>query len=262
MNRQEQDESWGSVYSFDSANALDAVPAYKRRTFALLDVRQGDQILDVGCDVGDDVRALARMVGSSGRVVGVDANEDAIVSARHQNQGVSLPIEFHVADAHQLDFPDNTFDGCRSDRTFQHLKDPQKALQELIRVARPGGRIVVCDPDWETLVVDSPGKAITRKLLKFRCDGFTTGWMGRQLPALFRKCGLLDITIVPHTLILTDYNLANQVFFLRKTVDGARAAGVITMLEGAAWLKQIENASRSGHFFSSVTGFLVRGRKP
>lgn len=260
MNLHEE-ELAGNLYTFDTARSMNAIPAYKRRTFALLDPRPGDQILDVGCDSGDDARTIAKLVGG-GRVVGVDLSAEVIADAQRRSERSGLPVEFHVADAHRLEFPDASFDACRSDRTFQHLKDTRQALRELIRVTRPGGRIVVSDPDWGTLIVDAADREVTRRLLNFRCDTFANGWMGRRLPTLFSECGLQDIVIVPHTLALTDFALADYSFFLRKTVVGARAAGVVTALEATTWLKAVEQASREGRFFGAVTGFIVRGRRP
>lgn len=261
MNLRDE-ELAGNLYTFDAARSMNAIPAYKRRTLMLLDVQAGDQVLDVGCDTGEDVRTIAKLVGEHGRVVGVDANEDVIADARRRSERSGLPVEFVVADAHQLEFADNTFDACRSDRTFQHLKEPRRALCELIRVAKSGARVVVSDPDWGTLIVDAGDRAITRKLLHFRCDTFANGWMGRQLPGLFAACGLLDVAIVPHTLALTDFALADYSFFLRKTVLGARAAGVVSALEATTWLKEVDLASKERRFFSAVTGFIVRGFKP
>ena len=68
-----------------------------------------------------------------------------------------------VGDATSLPFPDDFFDGCWADRTFQHLADPHKALAELARVTRSGGRIVVVDPDYDTQVVDVADQALARR---------------------------------------------------------------------------------------------------
>ena len=55
-------------------------------------------------------------------------------------------------------------------RVFQHLLDPDAALAEMVRVTRPGGRIVVADPDYDTQVVDVPDQELARRVLRFRAD--------------------------------------------------------------------------------------------
>ena len=61
------------------------------------------------------------------------------------------------ANATELPFPDASFDASRSERMFQHLKDPDAVFGEMVRVTKPGGRIVVLDPDWGTASIDTPG---------------------------------------------------------------------------------------------------------
>jgi ubiquinone/menaquinone biosynthesis C-methylase UbiE len=250
------------VRVLDTLTALDFVRAYKRRTFELLGLQPGDRVLDLGCGTGDDVQELARLVGPSGRVVGVDRSETVIAEARERVQGTALPVAFQVADAYQLPFPAATFDGCRADRVFHHLEHPRQAFGELLRVTQPGGRVLLFDPDFETAIVDAPDRALTRRLLNFFCDGYRDGWMGRRLPGLFREAGLTEITVEPVTVLLTDLSQANAVLALEDTVARAGAEGVVAEAAGAAWLDGLRTASEQGRFFAAVSGFMVAGRKP
>ncbi len=252
----------GFVGVLDELTALDFIRAYKRRTFELLGVQPGASVLDLRCGTGDDVQELARLVGPSGRVVGVDRSETVIAEARERVLGTALPVEFQVANAYELPFPDATFDACRADRVFHHLDHPRQALGELLRVARPDGRVLLFDPDFETAIVDAPDRALTRRLLNYFCDGFQDGWMGRRLPGLFRQAGLTEITVEPVTVLLTDLSQANAVLALEETVTRAGAEGVVAEAAGAAWLDGLRAASEAGRFFAVITGFIVAGRKP
>lgn len=261
MSQQEPYTDWGSAQYLDTVSRQPDVQAYKRHTFTLLGVQAGHHLLDVGCGTGEDVRALARLVGSNGRVVGLDIREELIDEACKRTADTDLPIEYCIGDVYRLSFSDNTFDGCRADRVFQHLSDPHKALVEMIRVVRSGSSVVVADPDWETLVIDAANRAVTRRILNFNCS-FAHGWMGRQLPGLFRRAGLREVTIIPITHVVTDFALANHLFFLQDTVKEAQAAGLITNSEAIAWLDDLTRASGEGYFFSALTLFVVGGRKP
>jgi ubiquinone/menaquinone biosynthesis C-methylase UbiE len=246
----------------ETACSLDAVQTYKRHTFELLAPHEGAQFLDVGCGLGDDVLALARLVGSQGRVVGIDGSEAMIAEARKRTAGTSFPVEYRVGDVYRLDFADHTFEGCRADRLFAHLDHPQQALAEMIRVTKPGGRLVVHDPDLETRVIDAPNRAVTRKILNFFCDHVRNGWSGRQLWRLFREAELEEVAIHTHTLVLTDYAVAEQLFRLRQTAESAQQGGVVSAAEVTAWLDYLEEAHQRGSFFLASTQFYVSGRKP
>lgn len=249
------------VHYLDSATALDFVQMQKRRIFELLKVREGQQLLDVGCGTGDDVRALARMVGNTGRVVGIDNSETMVTEARKRVEGLNLPVEYYLGDAQHLEFADNTFDGCRAERIFVHLSNPRQALAELIRVARPGAQIVVCDPDFETLIIDAGDQVLTRKFLNFCCHTVRNGWMGRQLPRLFTEAKLHELTIAADTLMLKDYGVANQLLRLWETAKLAQEAGVASATEITAWMSQLEQAHKAGYFFLAMTFFCVSGQK-
>jgi ubiquinone/menaquinone biosynthesis C-methylase UbiE len=249
------------VSYLDAVSDLDAVQAYKRRTFALLEPKDGDRLLDLGCGNGTDVLELAVLVGSGGGVVGVDKSSALVDEARERSRDASVPVEFRVGDAHALEFETAYFDGCRSDRTFQHLDDPAGALAELARVTRQGGRVVVSDVDWGTLVIDG-SRPFTRTVAQTICDECRQGWVGRQLPRLFHEAGLVDVTTVPQTIILTNFDLADVVFALTATVARLRQTGAATDEEADSWGREMRAAADAGTFFSSLSGFIVRGRVP
>ncbi|MDQ6905554.1 MAG: methyltransferase domain-containing protein [Chloroflexota bacterium] len=255
------DPHWYRNY-LDAFNAMETVRAWKERSFTMLAVAPGHHLLDVGCGLGGDAIMLAARVGAGGRVVGVDNSEQLIVAARERGAEASLPVEFRVGDLYALDFADAAFDGCRADRVFQHLDRPTAALHELMRVTKPGGRIVVGDPDWETLIFDAPQSVVTRTILNFACDSHRNAWMGRQLYAQFRAAGLADVTVAADTLLFTDYSLADLTVALGTRVRQAQDAEAITEHEAAEWLDALATAADAGRFFAAMTCFTVSGRKP
>lgn len=246
----------------DNFRGLEWANAYKRRSFEYLNVEPGDSILEVGCGAGDDSLVLAQMVGPDGRVVGIDAGEDMVSEAKKRAENSNMPVEFFVQDACNLDFPDNTFDGCRADQVFQHVGDPRKGVSEVIRVARPGARIVICDPDWETLVIDSANKEVTRKIVNYRCDSFRSGWIGRQLAGLFKSLGLVDVFVSADVFVVTNLSLANKLWRLGETAERTSKKGTISEQEASDWISELEEADRNGLFLGTVTGFAAVGRKP
>jgi ubiquinone/menaquinone biosynthesis C-methylase UbiE len=233
----------------------------KPRSIELLAVRPGQQILDVGCGLGDVTRLLGAKVGPQGRVVGTDLSERLIAEARNRTEKTALPVEFRVGNAEHLDWPDNTFDASRADRVLMFMDHPHRALQEMVRVTRSGGRIVVGEFDMETAIVDSPYRGLTRKLLDFWCDTIPNGWIGRQLPGLYQEFGLQAVRVVPLTIRMTGYPQWNEVFQVELTVQRAQKANVVSATEAALWLQNLQESDQRGRFSLAITLFLVAGQK-
>ena len=233
----------------------------KRESFGLLGAAPGRRILDVGCGLGDDAAALAALVATGGEVVGVDGSQAMVEAARRRHGGVE-GLSFEVADAADLPFDDASFDGCRIDRVLQHIADPAPVVREMVRVLRPGGVLVAFDNDWETLTVDSADRALTRAVMNAFCDRFPSGWIGRQLVPLFLDAGLSDVVASPKTLVLRELDVADRIYSFFATVGRLADAGVIGRDDAARWSDGLRAAAADGRFFSSYTGFLVRGTRP
>ncbi len=250
------------VRYLDTTRATDFFQEIKQRSYDLLALAGGDHVLDLGCGTGDDVAALATRVGSSGRAVGVDVSATMIAEARRRTTGSRLSMEFVRGDAHHLDFPGASFDGCRAERLLQHARAPQTVLAEMVRVAKPGARIVVWESELEMLVFDAPDRAVSRKMQHVICDGFRNGAIGHQLYRRFHEAGLTDVRPLLLGRAMTDFALAESAFDLRATARRAAERGTVTAAEAADWIASLEAANQAGHFFCAVAGFLVSGRKP
>lgn len=124
-------DSQGLTRLLDNQHANTFHQMYKQRTFALLDIGTGQSVLDVGCGTGVDVLEMAKRVGANGHVVGIDFSQTMIDEATQRSQSTDLTVSFYQADGRKLLFEDNSFDCCRSDRTFQHLPEPRLVLTEM-----------------------------------------------------------------------------------------------------------------------------------
>jgi ubiquinone/menaquinone biosynthesis C-methylase UbiE len=247
------------VRLLDEGNRLDSIRACKQMMIELLDVQKGQRILDLGCGTGDDVRALASLVGNEGLVAGVDKSETMIAEAKERSAGSGLPVEWRVGDANQLDFADEAFDSCRAERIFGHVEDPSKSLAEMIRVTRPGGRIVVFQLDSEAFIFNVPDRALNRKVVHAISDRFHNGSIGRQLPAMVRNSGLVDPFVIPYTVITPPTMV---MMGLAGILERLQEDGVLTADEVSRWCWQVEEAERDGSFFIASPGFFVGGKKP
>src|SRR5215203_6098622 len=111
--------------------AINTVPDTIERRRAImraLNLKTGERVLDVGSGPGHQALEMSPMVGSSGRVNGVDISASMLRIARARCEGVRN-VEFHEGDALHLPFPDATFDAVMSSMVFEYLPDVPGALQ-------------------------------------------------------------------------------------------------------------------------------------
>ena len=139
----------------DAVDALDATRRYKNHALRCLAATPGQRLLDVGCGTGRDALAMAAKIAPDGSVLGIDISAATIEEARRRTADSDLPVRFEVMDGSDLGaLPDASFDAARLDRVLHTLPEPVGVLQEVVRVVRPGGRVVVSEPDWTTLTLD------------------------------------------------------------------------------------------------------------
>lgn len=246
----------------DEVASMESMRAVKQRITDLLDLRPGDRVLDAGCGTGDDTRAMAALVRPTGHVTGLDLDKATLREARRRSVGADLPVTFTQGDVQQLGFADATFTRCRSERMLQHVPDQHAAVRELTRVLCSGGRMVLYDADWETLIIDADDWQSTRALMQAHCARHRHGWIGRMLPGLMQEAGLRDIRVVPQTLMIRDLALAEQTHTLRRTADLAIAEGRVTTEAVETWFADLRARDAEGRFFCALTTFIVAGRKP
>ena len=119
--------------------------AWKAYTVMVANLREGSQVLDIAGGTGDLSLAFAKKVGSTGRVVHTDINEAMLRTGRNRliDAGVVLPTL--VCDAEQLPFPDAHFDVVSVAFGLRNMTHKDRALAEMCRVLKPGGRLLVLE---------------------------------------------------------------------------------------------------------------------
>jgi SAM-dependent methyltransferase len=182
------------VFDAASAKATEAiyltpdVVAQRARVIDLLAPALGERILDVGVGPGLLALDLARLVGASGRMVGLDLAPAMIEAAAARLAGLAQ-VEVRIGDATALALPDAAFDAAVSTQVYEYVADMPRALSELHRVLRPGGRAVILDTDWRSLVWHSSDPARMDRMLACWDDHLADPHLPAKLGPMLRDAG-------------------------------------------------------------------------
>jgi arsenite methyltransferase len=140
------------LLGYDAAE-LAALPAESPASFAgvanphaIVPIRSGETVLDIGCGAGMDLLIAARRVGPSGRAIGVDMTPAMAARARASARAADLAnVEVRIGDALDLPIDDASIDVVISNGVINLTPDKEKAYAEIFRVLRPGGRLQLGD---------------------------------------------------------------------------------------------------------------------
>ena len=166
-----------------------------------LDLRAGENVLDLGSGLGQFTRLMARTVGKTGRVVGIERDPDQISQARSLAAGSDEAelVTFRKGDALDLPLSDaelGMFDVAHARFLLEHISRPERVIAQMVRAVRPGGRIFVSDDDHDNFRPwpEPPGfpalwRAYVRSYERLGNDPY----VGRRLVSLLRDGGLTSI---------------------------------------------------------------------
>ncbi|MER6144776.1 methyltransferase domain-containing protein [Streptomyces sparsogenes] len=235
-----------------------AARSYKQVMRDALEARPGHTALDLGCGPGTDLAALAEAVTPSGTVIGVDTDPEAVDRARERT--ADLPaVDVRLADAHALPLADASVDRARTDRVLQHVADPARVLAEARRVLRPGGRLVMGEPDWDSLAIDHPEPELSRAYTRHIADRIVrNGVIGRQLPRLAAGAGFTVPSVLPVTSVFRDVRAADRILGFQRNAERAATAGYFSQEAARRFLDHLA----TGPFLAAVTLYVVVAEVP
>jgi ubiquinone/menaquinone biosynthesis C-methylase UbiE len=248
----------------DCLTLLDSLPYYRRcksRSYELLGLEPGHSVLEVGCGIGDDAMRMARLVQPGGWVLALDASRRLLEQARARCPA-SLPVGLAQADARRLPLPDSCVDRCRIDRTLQHIADPQLAIRELVRVLKPGGLLLAYDNDWGSFCVNGRDPSLSRLVAQTFAGSIANPSIGRDLGLLLADAGLVRLAVEPSVSLLCDFETADRVYDLRRTVARLVQAGRIESAAGEAWIADLQAQTDSDTLLCALTAYTAVGQKP
>ena len=159
--------------------------------FALGELQPGEHVVDCGSGAGADSLIAARLVASSGRVIGVDMTPEMLAKARANAELADLGnVEFREGVIEALPVPDDWADVVISNGVLNLVPDKRLALGEIFRVLRPGGRIQLAD-----IVLDRPVPGGSKSDVSLWTGCIAGGLLEDELVTLVEAAGFRDVEV-------------------------------------------------------------------
>ena len=242
----------------EEADRLPGIRAIQRAMRRALDPRPGMRLLDAGCGIGLEATRLAAEYPAA-LVTGVDRNAGLLEIARRRADPPPPNLHWLEGDLTGLDLPEASFDAVRTERVLMYLPDGafERALDDLIRVLRPGGRLALFELDYGATIL-APGSAgddVIQEADAALRASLPQPLAGRRIPGLLTARGLRDVAAAPFS-----FAVSEPVW--RRIVRDTLTAGPPPGAAVSAWLRGLGAAAARGEFLAAFTGVLTTAATP
>lgn len=227
----------------------------KTRLLELIQAKAGDRVLDIGCGIGHDVAALDAL-GCIG--IGIDPSRKLLDIGRSRWGGAALL----QGDGRCLPFATASFDACRVERVLQHVDDPTRVVEEIMRVVRPDGRVAFWEPDWQGMYFDADDDEVSRAVADGAAARVANGRIGRELERRLLEAGFVDVQSAPDVGRWTAMRKMRETWAFDTVVERVRASATIAPDRVDGWLRQLEERDAAGTFRGGFVRTYVWGRTP
>ncbi|MCB0412933.1 MAG: bifunctional demethylmenaquinone methyltransferase/2-methoxy-6-polyprenyl-1,4-benzoquinol methylase UbiE [Bdellovibrionales bacterium] len=134
--------------SYDRTNTFITMglhQSWRKKLIELSDAQPGDKVLDCATGTGDFAIAFKQILGPKSLVIGSDFCEGMLDQAKIKSNQLKLDVQFEQADVLNLQYEDNSFDVVSIGYGIRNVADTKKGIQEMVRVLKPGGRLLILE---------------------------------------------------------------------------------------------------------------------
>jgi arsenite methyltransferase len=213
-----------------------------------LNLRSGERVLEFGCGGGFYAYEAGQFVGSTGHVMAIDISADQIGAARERCVELSW-VECQVANVTDLPRASAELDAVYGVQVLEYVTDLGKALREVQRVLRPGGRFINLATNWSSLVWHSQNPERMRRLLGAWSAHAPYPDLPSILAAALRKAGLQPVRQRAVPILNLSYNDNCFSKWLAKMVARYVVDRGVTADEAKAWLAEFATLEERGEYF-------------
>ena len=260
MNKPDQ-KTLNSTTALNRTYIAPEIARQRLRTIETLDIKRGENILDVGCGTGFLCHEMALIVGEEGNVLGIDP-EPSMISATSERCGDLPQVSALKGEATAIPGNDGAFDVATCTQVLLYVEDVPRALAEIHRCLKPGGRVAVLETDWRGMVISSDDNALTRNITDAWDATVASPNLPPRLPTLLRRQGfravrgeaipLLNTSLSPNSFSYS------SISWLAKN---AYKQGAISKQEGRDWTDSLRRKGDADEYFFCLNRFLFTAVK-
>ena len=254
-------------FNSDAAKALERVyltpdvVGQRGAVLTELSLGRGEAVVDVGVGPGLLAYDMAHIVGEGGKVAGIDI-ADAML-AMTGDRCKDLPqCDFRNGEATALPFEDGAFDALVSTQVYEYVPDMDTAAAEIARVLKPGGRAVVLDTAWDSLVINASDRDLSARVLEVWDEHLAHPNLPAKLAPILERAGLkvMRVEIIP--MFSPQYHTHSYAAgMLRMITNFVSGRSGITESEAKAWYDDLIAGEARGDYFFSLNRYMFSAVK-
>jgi ubiquinone/menaquinone biosynthesis C-methylase UbiE len=234
----------------------------EREAWRAVGLKPGMEVLDLACGPGFTSCELAKAIGN-GRVTGIDISEELIAVAHQARASEKVEnVSFAIGNVYALALPENHFDFVYARFLFQHLEKPRRALENVLRVLKPGGILCVLDIDDNWTSFSPASDAFVRFIRKAGAGQKRKGGnrlIGSQLHGLLREAGFQNVGVEIRPLTTAD--LGVRMFLGIAVLFRMELLNRWQQLLALPQLRKIKAAARDPNAWGAAGIFVATGAK-